>query len=179
MRMRTAWILALLCLLFGLTLVSAAQDGASGSPEDNACNVGGSLEGKCDWPTDAEDQWAWTCGWYIARVDTGELTANDVPDWCNYFAAPQIVCYDSSQPGQLDFVLSGSLNTAANVSGYASVDGTCSNGVQKMETIVTAANAPDATAKCIGLLGGSHTGVQMRSLGYDTPASWYGCQVVV
>ena len=179
MRMRAAWILALLCLLLGLTLVSAAQDGASGLPEDNACNRGGSLEGKCDWPTDAEDEWAWDCGWYIARVDTGEFTTDDVPDWCNYFAAPQVVCYDSGFPGQLDFTLSAPLNTAANASGFASVDGSCSGGVIETETIVTAASAPDATTECIALLGGTYTGVQMTSLGYNSPSSWYACQVAV
>lgn len=179
MRMRTAWILALLCLLFGLTLISAAQDSASGSPEDNACNVGGSLEGKCDWPTEAEDNWAWHCGWYIARVDTGEFTVDDVPAWCNYFAAPRVVCYDSGFPGQLDFTLSGALNTASNASGYPSVDGSCSGSVVSTETIVTAASGPDATTECIALLGGTYMGVQMTSLGYNTPSSWYGCQVAV
>jgi hypothetical protein len=176
MRIRTAWILALLCLLSGLTLISAAQEHASGSPEDNACNAGGSLEGKCDWPTDAEDDWAWDCGWYIARVDTGEFTINDVPEWCNYFAAPQVVCYDSASLGQLDFMLSAPLNTVENVSGFASVDGSCSGPVVKRETIVSAANASAANVACTSLLGGTYTGVQMTSLGYSTPSSWYACR---
>jgi hypothetical protein len=177
MRMRTAWILALLCLLFGLTLVSAAQDRADGAPEDNACYAGGSLEGKCDWPTDAEDDWAWACGWYIARVGTGEFTVDDVPEWCNYFVAPSLVCYDSSQPGQLDFVLSGALNTALNISGYASVDGTCSGGVIDTETVVSASNVLDAAAACEGLLGPSYaTAVSLNAMGYNTPSAWWACQ---
>jgi len=168
----------LLCLLFGLTLADPAQDGLTGSPEDNACNAGGSLEGKCDWPTEAEDQWAWTCGWYIARVDTGEFTVNDVPAWCNYFVAPQIVCYDSSLSGQLDFVLTGALDTVSNAQGYASVDGSCSGGPFGVaETLVTAANGTAATDKCTLLLGAGYTGVHMNGLGYNTPASWYGCRI--
>lgn len=180
MRIRAAWILALLCLLFSLTLVTTAQDGADGSPEDNACNAGGSLEGKCDWPTDAEDQWAWNCGWYIARVDTGVFTVNDVPAWCNYFVAPQIVCYDSTDLGQIDFVLTGPLNTVGNAQGYASFDGSCSGGPFGIaETLVTAADGTIATGKCLTLLGAGYTGIQMNALGYNTPSSWYGCRIVV
>lgn len=180
MRIRTAWLLALLYLVFGLTLASTAQQaGGEGQPEENACYTGGSLEGKCDWPTDAEDEWAWDCGWYIARVDTGEFTGNDVPEWCNYFAAPRVVCYDSSMPGQRDFVLSGALNTVSNASGYLSLDGTCSGGVTQTETLVTASTALDAASACQRLLGAGYTGVHMNALGYNTPSSWYGCLPVV
>lgn len=176
MRMRTIWILALLCLLFGLTLASAAQT-VEGSPEDNACYTGGSLEGRCDWPTDAEDAWAWHCGWYIARVDIGVFTVNDVPAWCNYFVAPQIVCYDSADPGQVDFILSAALNTASNASGYSSVDGSCSGSVSQTDTIVTAVTALDAAAVCESLLGPSYANAtSLRNvLHYNAPGTWWGC----
>lgn len=177
--MRAAWILALMCLLFGSTLFSAAQENLSGSPEDNACFTGGSLDGKCDWPTDAEDEWAWECGWYIARVDTGEFTVNDVPPWCNYFTAPQVVCYSSASPGQLDFTLSAPLNTVANTSGFATFDGSCSGSIIIKETIVSASNAQGASAKCVSLLGGTYTGIQITTLGYNTPSSWYACGLSV
>lgn len=180
MRIRTAWILALLCLIFGLTLASAAQQtNSEGRPEDNACYTGGSLEGKCDWPTDAEDEWAWDCGWYVARVDTGVFTVYDVPEWCNYFVAPRVICYDSFMPGQRDFILTGALNTVSNASGYLSLDGTCTGGVAQTETLVTGSNALDATATCQSLLGLNYVGVSMNALGYNTPASWYGCMPVV
>ena len=126
----------------------------------------------------AEDEWAWACGWYIARVDTGEFTVNDVPDWCNYFVAPQVVCYDSANPGQLDFMLTGLLNTAGNVSSFTSLDGTCSGGVAQSETFVSALSAENAAAACQSLLGpGYGSAVSLRdSLGYDTPGSWWACQ---
>lgn len=45
-----------------------------GSAGDNACNPGGSMAGSCN------TEWAWTCGWYIARYDAGVFTS--VPRTC-------------------------------------------------------------------------------------------------
>lgn len=46
----------------------------AGSAGDNACNPGGSMAGSCN------SEWAWTCGWYIARYDAGVFTS--VPRTC-------------------------------------------------------------------------------------------------
>lgn len=46
----------------------------AGSAGDNACNPGGSMAGSCN------SEWAWTCGWYIARYDAGVVTS--VPRTC-------------------------------------------------------------------------------------------------
>jgi len=58
-------LLAMLLLVSGVLLISAvptyAEEPAVGTAEDNACNPGGVMDGKCD--TD----WEWTCGYYLAR----------------------------------------------------------------------------------------------------------------
>ncbi|MCU0464521.1 MAG: hypothetical protein MUF38_08105 [Anaerolineae bacterium] len=82
-------VLSLLVLVVLSAVVVLAQDDA-GSPNNpasneraNACYTGGSLEGKCDWPTEAETEWAWTCGWYIIRAEANPTSY--VPATCNFF----------------------------------------------------------------------------------------------
>lgn len=77
---------ALLLLLVVILIATAvplsnvtAQQPLPGTPQDNACNIGGTMEGKCD------TQWEWTCGWYVAQWFNkgGWNTANNtIPDWC-------------------------------------------------------------------------------------------------
>lgn len=50
--------------------------------EENACLTGGVMEGKCNFLTTDENDWAWTCGWYIHRYYTGEFTRDEVIDPC-------------------------------------------------------------------------------------------------
>lgn len=85
--------LFLLLLLTSMGLVMAQEFVV----EDNACLTGGVMEGKCDLLTDAEDDWAWTCGWYVQRYYTGEFTRDDVIDTCRgLIPVPPIP--DSSAP---------------------------------------------------------------------------------
>jgi hypothetical protein len=179
MKRTLIWLL-MLVMLAGLTAAVAAQDGAS---DENACNAGGSLEGRCDWPTDAEDDWAWTCGWYIAHFESGEFGLSGVPEWCNYFVEMPVVCYDSDQLGQRDFMLTGALNTVNNATGYGSFDGSCSGGTV-FDTVVTGSNTPggaeSALATCESLFGPSVSGVvnMHDALGYNTPDTWWGCLLI-
>lgn len=65
-----------------------------GTPQDNACHVGGSMAGKCD--TD----WAWTCGWYLARYEAGVF--NGVPANCQILLdvkPPRIIPSANSDSG--------------------------------------------------------------------------------
>jgi hypothetical protein len=52
--------LLILSLLAPLS-VASAQAPSIGSKEDNACNPGGSMAGKCT------TEWQWRCGWFLAR----------------------------------------------------------------------------------------------------------------
>jgi hypothetical protein len=64
-----------LVLMFILPMgFASAQTPPLGSKEDNACNPGGAMEGKC-----GDNPWAWVCGWYLARWQSngGWLTPNN------------------------------------------------------------------------------------------------------
>jgi hypothetical protein len=70
-------ILAMLAMLSAMVvMVSADEETMTGAGEsqDNACNEGGVMYGKCD------SEWAWKGGWYLARFLTGEFTREQVPD---------------------------------------------------------------------------------------------------
>lgn len=69
-----------LLMLLLVVPIASAQEPA----EDNACNPGGSMEGKCI------SDWHWTCGWYLARYERGEYTVLEVPQDC---AASLIIPY--------------------------------------------------------------------------------------
>lgn len=66
-------VLLTIILLLGVVGIAPtfAEDPAVGTPADNACNPGGSMEGKCD------SDWAWTCGYHLARWQAaGEWNGN-------------------------------------------------------------------------------------------------------
>jgi hypothetical protein len=62
--------------------IALAQSTPAEDPKDNVCYAGGVWESRCDWPTDAEDEWAWNCGWYYARVLDGRIGAEEAPSTC-------------------------------------------------------------------------------------------------
>ncbi len=87
-------------LLLGLVLVlclvvpAYAQDVSTtpvpGTRADNECYTGGTMEGKCGGNgfhadgshTQAEVDWAWKCGYYMARFNDGKISRTDVPSEC-------------------------------------------------------------------------------------------------
>jgi hypothetical protein len=77
-------LVLVLCIVF-TGAVFAQDEGAAEDPKENACYTGGDLEGKCDWPTDAEDEWAWECGYYYAGFMSGKF--NETPEWCDILFA--------------------------------------------------------------------------------------------
>lgn len=112
-------------ILVGLSMmalfmsVAFADEPIEGSPEDNACNSGGQMEGKCD------SEWHWVCGYYMARFysqsyDQGGYDTSLVPDWCASLlppapepAVPGSVCIVTVNGNDYvvpTFVLSGKAN---------------------------------------------------------------------
>lgn len=84
--MKRAVMLLVLILSLVFTGVVFAQDtDMVEDPKENACYAGGDLEGKCDWPTEAEDEWAWECGFYYAGFMNGKF--NETPEWCSVLFA--------------------------------------------------------------------------------------------
>ncbi|MCU0464364.1 MAG: hypothetical protein MUF38_07315 [Anaerolineae bacterium] len=128
----------LLIALFAMTVITAAQDEpiTTEDPTENACYVGGMLEGKCDWPTDAEDEWAWNCGWHLASVLSRRSTVEQFPADCGFFAE-LYACAIIRVPDELvdeiefagfsglDFRLIGPLNTADNAEFFLTSNQTC------------------------------------------------------
>jgi hypothetical protein len=91
--------LFLICLVILLTLPLLAQeDDEEAEPstrEDNECYAGGTMEGRCNQDVDgdgivsqAEVDWAWNCGWYMARYNDGVLSRAEVPSWCAILLPP-------------------------------------------------------------------------------------------
>lgn len=166
--------LLFICLVLLAMPVLATEKTAA----DNACYEGGSLAGKCDWPTEAETEWAWTCGWYIARAENGAFAASDVPSWCGYQSTTVVDndgCIEVVGSNYPDLRLIGALNTPNNAHFYMSNDGTCQT-VHQTITIVTAIDIHDAQNSCIALLGVGYVGMPLSSIyGYPVPTTWYGC----
>jgi hypothetical protein len=86
-------LITLFVLVAALSVASItlAQSTPAEDPKDNTCYAGGEWDGKCDWPTDAEDNWAWTCGWYYARVIDGRIGAAQAPETCKFVAEQEPV----------------------------------------------------------------------------------------
>jgi hypothetical protein len=86
-------LITLFVLVAALSVASItlAQSEPAQTPTENACYAGGEWDGKCDWPTEAEDNWAWTCGWYYARVIDGRIGAAQAPETCKFVAEQEPV----------------------------------------------------------------------------------------
>jgi hypothetical protein len=169
-------LLVLIALIALLPLGSAfADDPAIGSKEDNACNPGGEMNGKCT------TEWDWVCGWYLARVKSGLIPR--VISACSILqpvapadtSAPELVFICISTPGQHDVLYYGVVNQFGNADVFISMDGTCSGGFNP-GLIRTIIQAPDmAAANTIHVsLGGAATCTQMNAQ-YPVPADWWRC----
>lgn len=151
-----------------------ANDGMTEDPRENACYAGGTLEGKCDWPTDAEDEWAWNCGWYLAAYQNGRASADSLPETCAILISQAPSCYFTTAVVDFDFALSAPLNTFLNAVGYLSTDGSCSGGVHGVATIVEVATMGEAQAACAAISPVYTFAIWLEY--YDnTPDTWYRC----
>jgi hypothetical protein len=116
--MRTMTI-AVLALLIGLMIFPvAAQDDVLPTPDpaDNLCYEGGAWDdGRCEIPAyEGATALAWECGWYFARLYSGELRREDMPtrcvhlmsaggvsELCREIAANNVLCFYANQTGTL------------------------------------------------------------------------------
>lgn len=160
-------------LLFSVSVTSAVF----ADEDPNACLTGGSMEGKCDFPTAAETDWAWTCGYYVGLFDNGEISRGAIPDWCYYpEAGANLLC----QAYLLftittDLQLIGPVNTANNVAGFSSADGSCSGASLGTATFVLAADQKDAVSICLPLEPLTVSAIPLPGLfGYD---NIWGCAI--
>lgn len=166
----------LVCLILFALPVLATEESAA----DNACYEGGSLAGKCDWPTEAENEWAWTCGWYIARAEQGVIAPGEVPSWCGYhpLTAPTVNiitgCIQGRNAGTKDHQFIGPLDTLNNLQKYDSEGGICQTPVSSL-TVVYAPDSGAALPICETVLGTSIFATISMSLAYHAPVEWFMC----
>jgi|GEM_PF-2558026 len=133
-----------------------------GTPDDNACHEGGSLEGKC------ESDWHWNCGYYLTRWESagGHNGVYPMPAGCAGVlpptpppppAPPEINvpfivvagCYGNSGSG-IDYQYDGNVNTLNNGESFASTDGSCTTSTGN-ETFAQATSKADADTECTNL----------------------------
>lgn len=114
------WIAIVLFLLLTilLALPAAAQDDVPPTPDpaDNLCFEGGAWDdGRCEIPAyEGATALAWECGWYFARLYSGELGREDMPTQCAHLlaaegvsalcreiAANNVLCFYADQTGTL------------------------------------------------------------------------------
>jgi hypothetical protein len=168
-------------VLFVIATMAFAQDDNS----DNACYDGGSMEGKCNLGTEDETRWAWTCGWYIARVDAGVWGESSVPEWCNYVInvsvphpVPVSDCFASLVQWE-DIRLVGPLNTLNNVELYLSRDGSCDNLIPGNLFFIVTTNSvvrADVDVVCASIHPSAFTpSGWIMSNHYPVPADWRLC----
>jgi hypothetical protein len=107
-------LITLFVLVAALSVASLtlAQSTPAETPTENACYAGGAWDGKCDWPTEAEDNWAWTCGWYYARVIDGRIGAAQAPETCKFVAEEEPVDPEVCAPQDDNYVFEVSLSRA-------------------------------------------------------------------
>jgi hypothetical protein len=109
-------LITLFVLLAALSVASItlAQSEPVQTPTENACYAGGAWDGKCDWPTEAEDNWAWTCGWYYARVIDGRIGAAQAPETCKFVAEQEPVDPNMCAPQDDEYLFSEGVGGVAN-----------------------------------------------------------------
>lgn len=84
-------------------------------------------------------------------------------------------CYDTPTANSLDFTFQGPIDTRANATLYNSDDGSCTGGVNRRMTVVSAANQAAADITC-QLLTSSNASVNALAFGYSAaPSDWWIC----
>jgi hypothetical protein len=83
---RLLGIVFIFTLLLTSVGLAGAQEPPINTPADNACNEGGAMAGKC-----GNSEWAWTCGWHLARWLTrgGWGGTYAMPDTCAILLPPR------------------------------------------------------------------------------------------
>lgn len=88
-RVTLLMLIVSVCSLFSVYAQDSGATPEPGNRADNECYAGGTMAGKCDngfhadgSTTPAEVEWAWKCGWYMARFNDGVISRGDVPNEC-------------------------------------------------------------------------------------------------
>ncbi|MBI1277729.1 MAG: hypothetical protein GC179_06340 [Anaerolineaceae bacterium] len=107
----------MLMLLAGNAVHAQEATPEPGTPQENECNPGGALyreENQDGCPT----EWYWKAGWYLAAVNNGRISRDDVPDEFTSVLPPPDTSDDSTDPDNIPEPPIGTCWFLANIFGY-------------------------------------------------------------
>jgi len=183
------FMIAIMMLVSGALAMTAtpsyAEEPAIGSAADNACNPGGSLEGKCT------TEWHWGCGYYLARWEAAGGWGGDypMPTFCAGVLPPlpPVVitidagdaiggdvaslagCYENTNPVLVDVYYNGIPDTISNLQLFNNGATPCGGtpAATPNRDGVSATSQPTADAACTTLNGNNSVGgVDMDGQGW-------------
>ncbi len=168
MKRKRTLLVGIICFVVVMAaLVVRAQDATPepGTPQENECNPGGVLYRE-DNQDGCPTEWYWKAGWYLAAVNNGRISRDDVPDEFTSALPPE----DTDDPdapwspqepavGTCWFLINifayryvGPFNTLGNVDGY--VTGDCPDGNHRnlsLTALILASSESDALGICATL----------------------------
>jgi hypothetical protein len=168
---RLLGIVFIFVLLLTSVGLAGAQEPPIGSPADNACNEGGAMAGKC-----GNSEWAWTCGWHLARWLTrgGWGGTYAMPDTCAILLPPRPIVVQTSSAFSVGACLFDGTSAYANFNGsyfllspfeyFTDPSCTVSGGFTVAGKVVYAPAPFDANTLCLAAFG---TTVLMGPFGDD------------
>ncbi len=107
-----------LLLLFLIVPFVHADD-----PVDNWCDPGGVWgDGRCNSGDEGQNSWFYTCGWYMAQLDRGEIGRFDVSSQCNSVLPPVTLPELTSLPPAQLAVVCKTFPEIANSTACAGID---------------------------------------------------------
>ncbi len=186
-RKRIILVALVLVVMHGISLVQA-QDATPepGIPDDNECNPGGVLyraENQDGCPT----EWYWKAGWYLAAVNDGRISRDDMPDEfasvlppeddSDLLVEPAIGSCWLHPSGGFAYQYVGPANTLNNMDGY--MEGTCTSWAGthfNLTALVFAHSQSEAEAVC-ATLGTVDLVAPFQGWAPSAPSYSYLCQV--
>lgn len=154
-------------LMTGLVVRADDATPEPGTPQENECNPGGLLyreENQDGCP----NEWYWKAGWYLAAVNNGRISRDDVPDEFKSVLPPLPDASDSNDPQDIpelpigfcwtnsrysfSWIYLGPPNTLRNARGFPVANCTETSGViPDRVAFVYAHNQSEAEAICSSL----------------------------
>lgn len=182
--MKRIWILAvLLVLVCGAAMAQEPSPNDPEASEDaNACFAGGTMDGKCALDADGdgvledfEEDWAWTCGWYLIRLETGLIKSEAMPESCFSLVESGYRCYINGSFGS-SFLYTGPNGTIGNIVFFPNLECAGDGLIAPASALIISDSEAEAQAICESLGTVFFFGLA-SSVGWSTPDGYYGCDV--
>lgn len=185
------WKIMLGLILLLSVLPAIAQEPVTDPVNENWCYNPARWQGDCGDASTFESEWHWTCGWYMAGFERGEITrafiettyckellpplpppstSTVIPDSSGIFTGGS-VCYDSSTTYE-DVRFLG-LNVFSPY--FTSEDGTCSGAPAGDVVLVEATDYKSAVAACLPFPGYNASIVDASQMGFSFPPTYWFC----